>query len=95
MQVSSAEVQSKVPDRAHLYSSLLRNQLFVPKLKDSIMTVAFMRGLIGYEVYWAPLCSDIRIRNCADIPSKQEIAIELTTAMRDYPTNDPSIERQF
>ena len=74
MQVSSAFVQSKVPDRVHLHESLLRNQLFAPRLKDAIMRIEFMRGCIGYEIFWLPMIQDIRLLNCADVPSKDEIA---------------------
>ena len=95
MQVSSAYVQSKIPDRHHLHGSLLRNQLFVPRLKDSIMTIAFMKGVVGYQVYWVPMCSDIRLRNCADVPKKEDIAIELVTTMRNQGSGDPEIEQQF
>ena len=95
MQVSTAFVQSKIPDRMHLHSSLLRNQLFVPKLKDNMMTVAFMKGVVGYETYWVPMCADIRLRNCADPPKKEDIAIELVNTMRSQGSGDQEIERQF
>ena len=88
-QVSSTFAASVVPDRQALYGSLLRNQLFVPKLKDQIMTVAFMKGLVGYVQFWVPHCSGIKLLNCADPPTKQEIAVEVVNCMRNETTNDP------
>ena len=96
-QVSSAYVQSVVPDRHHFYSSLLRNQLYCPKITEKIMTTKFMKGIIGYEVYWVPFCANIRILNCADPPTKNEIAMELVTVMRNHgnPEGDAELEASF
>ena len=96
-QVSSALVQSRAPDKVHLHNSLLRNQLLMPKLKDSISTIPYLRGLIGFEVYWTAFCVDVRVLNCPDPPSKQEIAMELVTVMRNRgnPNNNPELEESF
>ena len=96
-QVSSSFVQSKIPDKGHLHSSLLRNQLFMPKLKESICTIPWMRGIINFEEYWVPFCTNVRILNCADPPSKQEIAMELVTVMRNHgnPNNNAELEESF
>ena len=69
----------------------------MPKLKEQICTIPFMSGLIGFEVYWAPFCVDIKVLNCADPPSKQEIAMELVTVMRNVgnPNNNPELEESF
>ena len=52
------------------------------------MTISFMKGIVGYETYWVPVCSDVRILNCADPPTKNEIAIELVTVMRNQGSGD-------
>ena len=41
------------------------------------MTLNFMKGVVGYQTFWLPLCADICLLNCADPPSNKEIAMEL------------------
>ena len=59
------------------------------------MSVAYMKGLVGYQTYWLPVCADIRLRNCADPPPKQDIATELVATMRTMGIADQSLTRQF
>ena len=61
-------------DKHSLHESLRWNQLYVPKLKEGLMTVQFMKGCIGYRYYWLPKTEDIRLRNCVDPPSRGELA---------------------
>ena len=59
------------------------------------MTVSYMKGLIGYEKYWLPMCEDIRVRNCVDPPPKHEIARELVATMRSMGIADANLTQQF
>ena len=61
-------------DKQSLYESLLRNQIYSPKLKEQIMTIIFMKGCIGYNKYWLPKCSELRIINCVDPPTRSVLA---------------------
>ena len=54
-----------------------------------------MKGLIGYQSFWLPFAQDIRLLNCPDPPSKEEIAMELVTVMRNHGSGDPAVEQQF
>ena len=73
-QVSAAYVDSVICNRVSMHEGLLRNQLFTPKLKDTIMTAEFMKGIIGFRRFWLPSCDNIRLRNCVHIPPRQELA---------------------
>lgn len=72
--LSSAQVKTVVNDKDTLYASIKRNQLFPPKQKEAIMTNQFMKGVIGYQMYWLPKITDIKLLNCADPPPRQELA---------------------
>ena len=69
-----------IPDAPALHKALLRNQLFVPPLKDAMCTKDFLVGILEKR-YWVPLTSDIQVRNCADVPSKKDMALILHEAM--------------
>ena len=72
--ISAQQVAVVVNDKQSLHESLRRNQLYCPKLKETIMTVQFMKGCIGNRYYWLPKTEDIRIRNCVDPPPRGELA---------------------
>ena len=39
-------VAAVIPDKDALYESMLRNQLWVPSIKDPLMTLSFMKGVV-------------------------------------------------
>ena len=80
--MTQAEVSAVVSDKESLFESLRRNQLFTPESKESIMTTAFMKGYIGYEMYWLPKCEEIRILNCVDPPNRAVLADMVSSHMR-------------
>ena len=80
--MTQAEVSAVVNDKESLFESLRRNQLFTPERKESIMTTAFMKGCIGYEMYWLPKCEEIRILNCVDPPNRAVLAQMVSSHMR-------------
>lgn len=86
--VSHAFASSVICDRRSLYEGLVRNQLYCPSLKDSIMTIDFMKGAIGHQKYWLPRTAEIKLLNCCDPPSKQEIAVVLCEVMVNHPIED-------
>ena len=63
-----------VNDRQTLYDGLRHNQHFVPKMSEAIMTTVFMKGCVGSSQYWLPKCSEIRLLNCVDCPSRLDLA---------------------
>ena len=83
-----------IPDTPALYKAILRNQLLVPPLKDAICTKDFLIGLLEKR-YWCPLTQEVSIRNCADMPSKKELATMLYEAMAACTTVDDQIQSQF
>ena len=54
-----------IPDKDALHKALLRNQLYVPPLKDAISTKDFMVGILESRT-WVPRTTDLQLRNCAD-----------------------------
>ena len=47
-----------VPDRHALHMALLRNQLYVPPLKDTISSKDFMIGILESRT-WVPRTTDL------------------------------------
>ena len=68
--LSNLQVRQVVNDKASLYESVIRNQLWTPKPNEAMMSIPFLKGLVGYNQYWLPRCEDISIRNCFDPPSR-------------------------
>ena len=62
-----------IPDRSAMHKALLRNQLYVPPLKDAISTKDFMVGILEART-WVPRTGELQLRNCADQPNKKELA---------------------
>ena len=87
-QVSATFVNSVIVDRRTLHGSIVRNQLFVPRIQDKIMTVEFMMGSIGFKKFWLPYIHEIRLLNCADPPSKQVVADALYEIMINHPIGE-------
>ena len=89
--LSTAQVRTVVNDRHTMYFSIKRNQLFPPKESEAIMTHQFMKGLIGYELYWLPKIQDIRLLNCVDPPPRHELAKMVYGFMQGVDTGDAKV----
>ena len=79
--VSAAYVDSVICNKTTMHEGLLRNQFFCPKLKDTIMTAEFMKGVVGFRRFWLPNAADIRLRNCVQPPCKIELSKIVATKM--------------
>ena len=53
----------------------------MPPFKDAICTKDFLVGLLEKR-FWVPSTSEVQIRNCADMPSKKELATMLYEEMQ-------------
>ena len=62
-----------IPDRPALHKAIMRNQFHIPPLKDAICTKDFMVGVLEKRT-WIPRTSELQVRNCADMPTKKELA---------------------
>ena len=65
-----AEALSFFGTKDEMHKSILRNQIFIPPLKDAFVSEDFMWGVIT-EKYWLPPVEYVHYRNCADPPPKQ------------------------
>ena len=54
--------------------ALIRNRFLVPPLKDPIMTVAFMKGVLNEEFFVLKQEMVTNVRQCADPPPKNELS---------------------
>jgi len=84
MMISLAEARLRIPDKKHLYSSLVRNSYLMPPRKDAILTAKFMRG-VWLKKYWV-LCSSevVTMRMCADPPHRKVLAKIVHDMLRNY-----------
>ena len=84
MMISLAEARLRIPDKKHLYSSLVRNSYLMPPKKDAILTAKFMRG-VWFKKYWV-LCSSevVTVRMCADPPNRKVLAKIVHDIMKSY-----------
>ena len=89
--LSAFQVKTVVNDKQTLYESILRNQLYAPKLKEMIMTQQFMKGVKGYEQFWLPKIQDIKLLNCVDGPPRHELAKMVSERMLAVDTGDARI----
>lgn len=80
-----------VNDKETLFESILRNQLYPPKKKEMIMTQQFMKGVIGYQQFWLPKITDIKLLNCVDPPPRNELAKMVSERMLTVDTGDASV----
>ena len=80
-----------VNDKETLFESILRNQLYPPKKKEMIMTQQFMKGVIGYQQFWLPKITDIKLLNCVDPPPRNELAKMVCERMLTVDTGDASV----
>ena len=46
------------------------------------MSTQFMKGCIGYRVYWLPRTSELQVRNCVSPPSRVVLAEMVSSRMR-------------
>lgn len=92
--VDATFAQSVIPNRQALYESMLRNQLWVPIDKDPLLTVGFMKG-VADGTFWMPKCEEIKFRQCADCPSKQDLVAILLDVMRGHNSDDTGFRILF
>lgn len=79
--VSLTQIATVCPDKTSLYKALGRNQYYAPPLKDPLMSIDFMKGVVVYGSYWLPKADTIRIKICADPPTKIVVAQYLVEAL--------------
>ena len=53
------------------------------------MTVQFMKGCVGNNYFWLPKCSEIKLLNCVDCPSRLELAKMVSARMRVQNMGEP------
>ena len=67
------QARSLVPDKKAFYEALIRNQVVLPPLSDSIVTTAFLLGVYESRL-WCPKSDIIKHRLCCDPPGKKDLA---------------------
>ena len=92
--VTAAFVFSVCPDKQSLYEAVLRNQYWLPPAKDSLMSTEFMRGVVDQH-YWLPKTSEMKVLNCADMPTKYELVDLLGEKMMNMPSQGEPFDSQF
>ena len=45
------------------------------------MSVTFMKGCVGSSQYWLPKCTEIKLLNCVDAPSRLDLAKMVSARM--------------
>ena len=83
-----------IPDTPALHKAILRNQFLIPPLKDAICTKDFLVGVLEKK-YWVPLTAEVQVRNCAEVPSKKELALALHELMRGCTSVNVEIRAAF
>ena len=83
-----------IPDTPALHKAILRNQFLIPPLKDAICTKDFLVGVLEKK-YWVPLTAEVQVRNCAEVPSKKELALVLHELMRGCTSVNVEIRAAF
>ena len=87
--VSATYIATVVNDKETLHEAIRRNQFYTPGIKESMMTIEFMKN-VSEGTEWLPKCSEIRLLNCVEPPSKQQIAEMLYQRMHAYqPEGEP------
>ena len=91
------EAQLKAPTPKFYYEALVRNGNYLPKLKEPIMTMKFMKG-IKSEKYWVPNTNrghGVYVKLCADPPSRKLLAKILQKTMMTCPDVPEDIHSSF
>ena len=80
--LSDAERLKMMQLKTLLYDGLLRNQVHLPELETNLCTHYFLNGVYEGELFsWNMI--DIRVRNCATMPSIQDLQKLTVTAITD------------
>ena len=67
--VSATYIATVINDKETLHEAIRRNQFYAPGIKESMMTIEFMKN-VSEGNDWLPKCSEIRLLNCVEPPSK-------------------------
>ena len=82
--ITLEQAQSLIPDKASLYKALCYNQYKLPPLKDSLVTIKYLLGVKDGYFFCPKISMDLKIRVCADPPSRKVLAFILADAMANY-----------
>ena len=72
--ISQRRAAYLIPNKKAFHTALVRNKFMVPPLKDPLVTVAFMKGVLNGRYFLLKQEQVEHTRQCADKPPKGELA---------------------
>ena len=75
----------RVKSKKDYHEALDRSGVFMPPLKASGVTIAYLTGVDNKD-FWCPLYTELQIRSCYNPPKKEEIFIAIEDHLEDNST---------
>ena len=74
--VTVEELSKHIQNRLYLYEAVLRNEYYLPKIKSTMITEAYLYNVMNGKTF-CPKFQDIKLKPCPRLPSKEVLLNKL------------------